>query len=122
METGGHPESKSIAPVMKYAFSPVHKAALGVAFGLTCGSLTALATLAQLVISPNEGGPLALLSQFFYGYEVSWRGAAIGFFWAFIVGFVCGWFMAFLKNLFTAIWIFGLRVKSAMTQPFLDHI
>lgn len=119
--TDSHSTSPSVAPTARYAFAPVHKAALGVAFGLTCGLLTALATCAQLVIAPN-GGPLGLLNQFFYGYEVSWLGVAIGFFWAFVTGFVAGWFLAFLKNLFTALWMFGLHVKSALTQPFLDHI
>ena len=66
--------------------------------------------------------PLALLSQFFYGYQVSWIGAVVGAFWAFIAGFVAGWFLAFMKNFVTALWMFGLRVKSSLTQPFLDHI
>jgi ABC-type dipeptide/oligopeptide/nickel transport system permease subunit len=64
----------------------------------------------------------ALLSQFFYGYEVSWLGQVVAAFWAFIAGFVAGWFLGFMKNLFTAFWMFGLRVKSSLTQPFLDHI
>jgi hypothetical protein len=107
---------------MRYAFAPVHKAALGLAFGLTTGALVALATTVQLLVSSHDGMPLALLNQFFAGYDVSWRGVIVGFGWAFVAGFVAGWFLAFMKNLFTALWLFGVRVNSALTQPFLDHI
>jgi hypothetical protein len=112
----------SIAPALKYAFSPVHKAALGVAFGMTCGFVIAVATVVQLLVSVDDRRPLSLLNQFFYGYQVSWTGVVIGAFWAFVVGFVAGWFLGFLKNLFTALWMFTLRVKSSLSQPFLDHI
>ena len=115
-------EEAALAPALRYVFSPVHKAALGVAFGLTCGTALALATIISMLASGAHGGPLVLLGQFFYGYDVTWAGAAIGLFWGFVCGFVAGWFLAFLKNLFTALWMFGLRVKSALTQPFLDHI
>lgn len=111
-----------LEPAVRYAFAPVHKLALGVACGLTLGALVALGTVLQIVIGPPDGMPFALLGQFFAGYHVSWSGVAIGFFWAAIVGFVAGWFLAFLKNLLTALWKFGLRVNSALTQPFLDHI
>ena len=122
MKTAVDSESAAIAPALKYVFSPVHKRALGIAFGLTCGVATALATIVQLLVAPDDGMPLALLSQFFYGYQVSWIGAVVGAFWAFIAGFVAGWFLAFMKNFVTALWMFGLRVKSSLTQPFLDHI
>ena len=111
-----------IEPVVRYAFAPIHKLALGVACGLTAGALVAFATVMQILVGPPDGMPLALLGQFFAGYRVSFTGAAIGFFWGGMVGFVAGWFLAFLKNLFTALWKFGLRLNSALTQPFLDHI
>ena len=122
MTTVGEDAPADIKPVMTYAFAPVHKAALGVACGLTFGALIAAATAVQLIVSPGDGMPLALLSQFFAGYEVSWSGALIGFFWGGVAGFVAGWFLAFLKNLLTALWKFTVRVNSALTQPFLDHI
>ena len=111
-----------IEPIVRYAFAPVHKLALGVACGLSSGVLVAFATLFQMLAGPPDGMPLALLSEFFAGYRISSTGVAIGAFWGAIVGFVAGWFLAFLKNLLTAIWKFGLRVNSALTQPFLDHI
>ena len=122
MKDAGDPQAAAIAPAVKYVFSPVHKAALGVAFGLTCSGAMVFATIVQRLASPDNGMPLLLLNQFFYGYSISWVGAVIGGFWAFIVGFVAGWFLAFLKNLFTALWMFTLRVKGNLSQPFLDHI
>ena len=111
-----------ITRVVKYAFAPVHKAALGAAFGFALGALVAGATVVQIFVATPDGLPLALLSQFFAGYTVSWPGVVVGFLWAALVGFVAGWFLAFLKNLVTALWMFTLRVNSALTQPFLDHI
>jgi hypothetical protein len=115
-------QSSPLPPVVTYAFAPVHKAALGVAFGLMTGALTAVATLFVLALSPVGAEYMGLLGQFFYGYTVSPIGAVVGFFWAFVAGFVAGWFVAFLKNLFTALWMFAIRTKAALTQPFLDHI
>lgn len=115
-------DPRAVEALVAYAFAPVHKAALGVAFGLTGAILTALVTLAHLMVSHGEGLPLALLGQFFYGYDISPVGALIGAFWAFIAGFVAGWFLAFLKNLFTAVWVFAIRAKAELSQPFLDHI
>jgi hypothetical protein len=96
MTTAGDAQAAAIAPAVKYAFSPVHKAALGVAFGLTCSAAVVLATVVQWLASPDDGMPLLLLNQFFYGYSISWSGAIVGGFWAFVGGFVAGWFLAFL--------------------------
>lgn len=121
-ETPPTTDPLAVEALVAYAFAPVHKAALGVAFGLTAGVLTGLVTLAHVLLAHGGGLPLALLGQFFYGYDVSVPGAAIGFFWAFVTGFVAGWFLAFLKNLCTALWVFAVRAKAEFTQPFLDHI
>lgn len=113
---------ESLDRLVTYAFAPVHKAALGIAFGLTAGVLVAGVTLLDLLLTRGSGPRLELLGQFFYGYAVSWSGAAIGFFWAFVSAFVAGWFLAFLRNLFTALWVFAIRTKAELSQPFLDHI
>ena len=122
MATPIDPVAKSLAPVIEYAFAPVHKRALGIAFGLTFGLLIALLTVVHVTLLGGQGPELSLLAQFFYGYEISWRGAAIGFFWGFMTGFVAGWFLGFLRNLFTAIWIFSVKTRAELSQPFLDHI
>ena len=46
-----------------FAFAPIHKAALGVAMGLVCGALLGALTLFHLVLHPQAGPNVALLSQ-----------------------------------------------------------
>ncbi|MGE3957941.1 MAG: hypothetical protein AB7H96_14575 [Vicinamibacterales bacterium] len=113
---------KDLQASMALAFAPIHKRALGVAAGLTFGTLVAFVTMLQVLLQPEPAPRLDLLANYFYGYTVSPAGAAIGFAWAFLVGFVAGWFLAFVRNLATALWIFFVRAKSELTQNFLDHI
>jgi hypothetical protein len=58
-----------------------------------------LATL-WLVIKggPHPGVHLALLSQYFPGYSVSWAGGLVGFFYAFLIGFLTGALLGFVYN------------------------
>jgi hypothetical protein len=109
---------------LPHAFSPVHKRALGVAVGIVFGLVVFLVTAFHVVLHPSPALPLILLAQFFYGYDVTWRGAAVGFCWGFFTGFVAGWFVAFVHNLTTAISVFVFRARGelAQTKDFLDHI
>jgi hypothetical protein len=50
------------------------------------------------------GPHLALLSQFFFGYRVTFVGSLIGFAYGFICGFVGGYLVASLYN-----WIVDLK-------------
>ena len=113
-----------LANILERAFAPLHKRALGVATGLTAGLAIFVVTAFHVVTQPVDAPPLGLLSQFFYGYEITWRGALIGLWWGFVVGFVTGWFLAFVRNIALATWIFVVRAKAelAQTRHFLDHI
>lgn len=110
--------------VLLHAFAPVHKMALGVAFGLVAGLVVFGATAVRLVVGPEGTTELSLLAQYFAGYSESWRGAFIGLGWGFVVGFVSGWFAAFVRNLVMAVWLFVARTRAelAATRDFLDHI
>jgi len=113
-----------LPPAVALAFAPLHKRAFGVAIGLAIGISLFLATAMFLLRSPDQHVGLALLSQYFKGYSVSWPGALVGFCWGFMVGFVGGWFFAFCRNLIIAFSIFVIRAKSELSQTrdFLDHI
>ena len=113
-----------LPPAVALAFAPLHKRAFGIAIGLALGLSVFLATAMFILRAPDQGVGLALLSQYFKGYTVSWTGALVGFFWGFLVGFVGGWFVAFSRNLVIAISIFVIRAKSELSQTrdFLDHI
>jgi hypothetical protein len=111
-----------LAQTMQMAISPVHKAALGAATGLVAGLLVAAATAFIVVLRPQPEPRLDLLANYFYGYTVSWTGVVVGFSWAFAVGFVGGWFVGFVRNFVTAVWLFFVRTRAQFSGDFLDHI
>ena len=110
--------------VLAFAFAPIHKAALGAAVGLVLGFLIFAVTALHLVLLPPAAPNIGLLSEYFYGYDVSWTGAFIGFSWGTTTGFVLGWFAAFMRNLVVSIGVFALRTRAELdrTADFLDHI
>jgi hypothetical protein len=106
------------------AFVPLHKRAFGVAIGLAAGLVVAAATAMAIVRQPEHSVNLWLLRAYFYGYSVSWPGVVVGFFWAFVVGFTGGWFVAFCRNFVLALSMFVVRTRAELfeTRDFLDHI
>jgi hypothetical protein len=107
------------------AFAPIHRAAMGIAAGVVLGGLLFLMTLALVVKGGYPVGPtLALLGQYFYGYEVNFPGAFIGLLWGFTVGFVLGWGFALVRNIAVWIWLTVIRSEAEMDQygDFLDHV
>ena len=112
----------SLPSELAQAFAPAHKSAFGIATGFTFGALIAAVTIFHVLARPVEGPPIELLSQYFYGYAVTWAGAAVGFFWGAVSGFVGGWFVAFLRNFSLAVWLLFVRAKSELSNPFLDQI
>jgi hypothetical protein len=105
-------------------FSPLHKRALGLAVGATSALAIFGVTAVYLIRDPDQPIDLGLLAQYFYGYSPTWTGALIGAAWALMVGFVAGWFMAFVRNLTLAVSLFLVRTRAelAATRDFLDHI
>ncbi len=72
-----------------------------------CGLLTGLLAGLGVFIATNwlvlKGGPvvgphLALLSQFFIGYRVTFLGSLIGFVYGFLWGFLGGFFISWMYN------------------------
>jgi len=122
--TPGESTRSATTGLLPHAFAPVHKRALGVAVGFVIGLGLFAITAFHIVLHPTNGPNIALLAHFFYGYEVSWRGALVGFCWGGFTGFVAGWFVAFVHNLVTAIKVFAFKARGelAQTKDFLDHI
>jgi hypothetical protein len=72
---------------------------LGLVFGLILGlGLFAMTAILLIENGPNTGYHLSLLGNYFIGYDVTWKGAFIGFFWAFAVGVVIGWSIGIIYN------------------------
>lgn len=106
------------------AFAPLDKAALGVAVGIVTAVALAAATLLDFAVDPAGRAQLGLLREYFYGYSVSLAGAACIAAWGFAVGFVAGWFTAFVRNAVMALWILYIRARAEWraTRDFLDYI
>jgi hypothetical protein len=115
-------EVEGLDEALQMAIAPIHKMALGVATGLVSGLAVFVATAVIVILQPQPQPRLDLLAHYFYGYTVTWRGATLGFCWAFGVGFVGGWFVGFVRNFVTAVWIFFVRTRAQFSRNFLDHI
>ncbi len=117
------PIRDTIPPALALAFAPLHKRAFGFALGSAVGVAFAGATVIALLRGRGDEA-LSLLVHYFAGYEVSWSGALVGLAWGFVVGFVGGWFIAFVRNLAIAVSIFVMRTRAELAQSrdFLDHI
>lgn len=117
------PRTATSDPV-ELAFAPLHKSAMGAGIGVAAALVVFAATAVPLLRDGATDHWLELLSAYFTGYEMSWRGAVIGAAWAGFTGFVLGWFFAFCRNVLMGIRLIVLRARAdyAATRDFLDHI
>jgi len=106
------------------AFAPIHKRHFGTAIGVAAALTVFGFTILDLLTHPPEARSLELLEHFFTGYSVSLKGASIGGLWAFFVGWVGGWFVAFCRNFVLAATVFWVRARANLqaSRDFFDHI
>jgi len=72
---------------------------LGVVLGTLLGiGLFLVTNFLILKGGPDVGRHLSLLSQFFFGYRVTFVGSLVGFLYAFVVGFLIGWVLGAVYN------------------------
>lgn len=77
----------------------------GLTLGILCGLGMFIATNWLVIKGGDRVGPhLALLSQYFIGYRVSFLGSFIGFFYGFAVGTLSGSFVGWLYNKIASSW------------------
>lgn len=100
----------------------------GLALGISLGTLFALiiflATNLLIFKGGDEIGPnLALLNQYFIGYEITFGGSLIGLIYGFLSGFIIGFLIAFLRNAVVRIYLHLLRVKGSMSavNEYIDN-
>lgn len=80
---------------------------LGIVLGLVVGLGIFIATIILLIKGGEQVGPhLALLGQYFIGYQVTFVGSLIGFLYGLLFGFVLGYMIASLYN-----WMANFREK-----------
>lgn len=93
----------------------LNAAVQGVVVGILAGFVIFIATN-WLILRGGHLGPhgepiigphLSLLSQFFVGYRVTFWGSLVGFFYAFLLGFLVGYGIAITYN-----WIVSLKERN----------
>jgi hypothetical protein len=75
--------------------------ALGLSVGATAGLGIFIATILDVV--RDKGTTLLSISSFFFGYDITYVGAFIGFIWGCVYGFICGALIAWCYNMFQGI-------------------
>ncbi len=95
-------QSKDIEHVLLARLLRLNATVQGLVAGTIAGLALFLATNWLLIKGPQTGEPvgphLALLSQYFIGYRVSFLGSLIGLLYGFALGFAGGYFVAWLYN------------------------
>lgn len=100
----------------------------GVALGISLGTLFGLGIFLATNLLIFKGGDLigpnlALLSQYFIGFEVSFAGSLIGLFYGFVSGFILGFLIAFLRNIVVKLYLLVVRLKGSMSavNDYIDN-
>lgn len=89
---------------MNDVFVKYDSVALGGAIGVMVGFAVFLATGILLVQGGgNVGETLALMGNYFAGYDVTWAGSIIGSLWGYAFGFVIGFVTAVAINVTVSI-------------------
>lgn len=92
-------EEKIDEDILEAVFAKLDPVALGAAVGIVSGFALMIATAILLLKGGKHvGQTLALLSNYFPGYEVTWMGAWVGGVQAATIGYVVGFSGAWLRN------------------------
>ena len=98
-------DPKALEEVLLTRLLRLNATVQGVVTGIVAGVGVFIATNWLVLRGGKAVGPhLSLLSQFFFGYRVTFVGSLIGFEYAFVYGFVGGYFVARMYN-----WFVGMR-------------
>jgi hypothetical protein len=106
------PEQNSLEQIVLTRLMRLNALVHGIVAGLVVGFGIFVATI-WLVLKGGEivGPHLALLGQFFIGYEVTFFGSLVGFAYGFLSGFTIGYFVAATYN-----WLVALKECRAAAQ------
>jgi len=116
--------SEDTTKIIVQSLAKLDSIALGVSIGAVSGIAVFLATNLLLIKGGDQIGPnLALLGQYFVGYEVTVAGSFIGLFYGFLAGFMTGWLIAFLRNSLVTGYIVLLKLKGSVSavNDFIDN-
>jgi protoporphyrinogen oxidase len=109
---------------LERTFGRLDKLGFATALGSVSGSLIFLTTIFLVFKGGEIVGPnFRLLSQYFFGYSVTLKGAFIGAAYSFSWAFIFGWLLAYLRNFFVGFFVYRIkrRVEMLSFKDFLDH-
>jgi protoporphyrinogen oxidase len=90
--------------ILNDVFAKYDPVALGGALGTMLGFLVLLATAGLLLKGGEDAGAtLALLGNYFPGYDVTWAGSLVGALWGSIFGYIIGFVIAVAINITVSI-------------------
>jgi hypothetical protein len=98
---------------------------MGGAVGMVSGAGLFLATIILLLKGGTVIGPnLSLLNNYLIGFEVTWKGAFVGFIEACVIGFIIGYVFAWLRNSGMSAYAALVKRRAAQQTPrdFLDKV
>ena len=116
-------EEAALNNILSGVFAKIDKFGLATAVGSVCGFLVFFATIWLMIKGGVANSYLQLLSQYFFGYTVTLKGAFIGMAYGFSWGFLFGWLFAYLRNFFMSYYIYRIKRKTELLtfRDFLDH-
>ncbi len=93
------PAPQNEQQLLEQAVVKLNSRVLGFIFGFIFGAGLFLATIFLVIKGGPVTGPhLALLSQYFPGYSVTFLGSVVGFVYAFAIGFAIGMVLGAVYN------------------------
>lgn len=105
--------SEEVYGLFRYTFAPMDVLALGLGVAVATGLLFGLVVTGAVFANDYTlTESVGLLSQYFYGVEVSLTGAAWAGFGGFLMGFSIGLIFAAVRNAAVAVLLGVLRLTS----------
>ncbi len=123
-KTNSNAELDTTEKIIVQSLAKLDGLALGISLGTLFGLVIFFATNILIIKGGDVVGPrLALLNNYFIGYEISFTGSLIGLVYGFVSGFILGWLIAFLRNFVVAVYLHILRLKSSMSavNDYIDN-
>jgi hypothetical protein len=98
-------DEKTLEKVVLTRLLRLNAAVQGLVTGIIAGLGIFIATNWLVLKGGDVVGPhLALLGQFFIGYQVTFVGSLVGFAYTFVTGFLIGYFVARIYNYIVDVW------------------
>ena len=123
-QTDGSINSGTADELIIESLAKLNSVALGIAVGTLFALIIFLATN-LLIFKGGDvvGQNLALLSQYFIGYEVTFVGSLIGLIYGFVSGFILGWMIAVLRNAVVSIYLLILKFRTSISavNDYIDN-